>query len=326
MNSQLTMKLVVSVLVLVSCTFASDFSSSARNFSLEFLYHTQLESGEHIVISPLGIWSLMTALVIGAEGESQSQLLKALRLPTAETSVNSDNYENFELSILSGYESVMSTVLDTADGSVDLISRNYMLVAESFKVNPQYKRKLRNFLKTLITNLNLDTATGVAESANELIKKSGAMTSDLFQPEDFSISRFIITNVIKFKGNWKIPFNESATKVEPFYDENKNKIGEANMMFKEDAVRYSNVQTLQSSVLELPYGNDENNVFISTAVHNANIEVTETGMPGPVVTAAEFQDRVLSSFEANRPFIYFGMQKLTATIIFSGIYSKPSVL
>ncbi|XP_041972575.1 serine protease inhibitor 77Ba-like [Aricia agestis] len=400
MSSQLTMKLVISILVLVSCTFAIEFSLRARNFSLEILYHTQRESGGHVVISPLGIWSLMTTVAVGAEGKSQSQLVEALRLPSS------------QISIVNGYQSLIKTVLDTEDESVYLTSHNFMFIDEAFEINPQFKKKIGSDFKTDIINLQFGSTTEAAKKANDIIKNTGATTSDVFSPGDFSQARFMLTNVINFKGLWKIPFNESNTRVEPFYDENKNKIGEANMMFKEDAVRYSNVQTLQSFVLELPYGNDDkfcmllvlpyqnikvteayknlqkvsfheifdkleqdeeefgpetveiklprfkissnvvlnkplmdmgvydifdegsanfkpitdNDIFVAAVVHNANIEVTETGTTASAVTTAEFQDRISTpKFEGNRPFIYFVMEKPTATIIFGGIYSKPSV-
>ncbi|XP_034826497.1 serine protease inhibitor 77Ba-like [Maniola hyperantus] len=67
-------------------------------------------------------------------------------------------------------------------------------------------------------------------------------------------------------------------------------------------------------------------IYISAIVHKADIEVTESGTVASASTSAFFADRISTpNFEANRPFIYFVMEKSTSTVIFSGIYSKPSV-
>ncbi|CAG5031012.1 unnamed protein product [Parnassius apollo] len=69
-----------------------------------------------------------------------------------------------------------------------------------------------------------------------------------------------------------------------------------------------------------------NNIFVSAIVHKADIEVTEFGTVASASTSAYFLDRMMPpSFHANRPFIYFVIEKTTATIIFSGVYSKPSI-
>nr|BAM18772.1 unknown unsecreted protein [Papilio xuthus] len=71
---------------------------------------------------------------------------------------------------------------------------------------------------------------------------------------------------------------------------------------------------------------ETNNVFISAVVHNAVIEVTETGTVASAATYAYFADRARPSvFNANRPFIYMVLEKTTNTILFSGVYTKPSI-
>lgn len=67
-------------------------------------------------------------------------------------------------------------------------------------------------------------------------------------------------------------------------------------------------------------------IFVSAIIHKADIEVTESGTVASASTSAYFADRISTpNFEANRPFIYFVMEKSTTTVIFGGIYSKPSV-
>lgn len=57
-----------------------------------------------------------------------------------------------------------------------------------------------------------------------------------------------------FKGQWKLPFNKTATHIEPFYDEMKNKIGEVMMMYQSGPFPYARVDALHAHAVQLNYG------------------------------------------------------------------------
>lgn len=67
-------------------------------------------------------------------------------------------------------------------------------------------------------------------------------------------------------------------------------------------------------------------IFVSAVIHKADIEVTESGTIASASTTARFADRMSTpQFTANRPFLYFVIEKTTTTVIFGGIYSKPTI-
>lgn len=393
------MKIAILLLFFVTCYAEIDFSGRARNFSIELLYHTQLETDGHVVISPFGIWTLMTGVTLGASGNSRKQLSRALLLPS------NDN------SVINGYTNLTKTVLDPRTEGVKLKSKNFVFLDKGFNINSDFKKLLTNDFDSKVMSLDFKDPTA-ASVANALIENSGATVSNVLRSDDFAVSRMILTNVISFKGFWALPFNASDTKVEPFYNENKIEIGSVKMMYQRAPFPFSNVQSLQAHVLELPYGNDNKysmliilpyprvkvndvyrrlskvslsdifkrlekdiedfgleevdvklprfkistnvvlnsplikmgvhdifssrdakfekitreEIFISAIVHKADIEVTEAGTVASAETSAYFADRITTpQFNANRPFIYFVLEKSTTTVIFSGIYSKPSV-
>lgn len=378
-----------------------EFSDRARNFSIELLYYTAEETNWHTVISPFGVWSLLTAVTLGATGSSRDQLVRTLILPTKK--------EN----IINGYQSLTSAVLKSEAGAVELKNRNYLFGDSDFLIKSDFIKDIRNKFKAILTKLNFKPKETAAKLANEVIQKKGVAVSNVLQPDDFENSRMILTNVITFKGFWQSPFNASLTNVAPFYDENNNQIGEVNMMNQEGSFSYSSFENIEGSVLELPYGVDEINkysflailpykgvkvsnvykklskvnlkdvmlklqndndlygttevvvnlprfkistnvilnrplnkmglvdifdpssanfnaitnseIFVSSIVHKADIEVTETGTIASASTSSQFSDRMMPvNFNANRPFIYLILEKSTNTVIFSGIYSKPS--
>ncbi|CAH2098417.1 unnamed protein product [Euphydryas editha] len=388
------------ILTIASCYAEVEFSGRARNFSIELLHHTQLETDGHVVISPFGIWSLMTGISLGATGNSRSQLAKAFLLPKNQNT------------ILNGYKNLTKTVLEPSTQGVKLASKNFVFIDKGFVIYPDFERALTSDFEATLIELDFKNPTSAAKIANTAIESSGATVSNVLRSDDFEKSRMIVTNVISFKGLWSSPFNESETNIEKFYDENKMEIGEVKMMYQRAMLPYSNIQSMRASIVELPYGNDQkysmlimlpypkvsvsevyqklsvitlrdifarlesdikefgleevdlkiprfkistnvvlnkplnsmgvidifspklakfekvskHELYISAIVHKADIEVTESGTVASAATSAYFSDRISTpNFEANRPFIYFVIEKSTTTIIFSGIYSKPNI-
>lgn len=67
-------------------------------------------------------------------------------------------------------------------------------------------------------------------------------------------------------------------------------------------------------------------MYVSRVIHKAEIEVTEDGTEAAGVTVAEFSNRIgVVQFQANRPFTYVIVEKVTNSIVFGGFYRQPSL-
>jgi serine protease inhibitor len=384
---------------IASCYCDVEFNERPRNFSIELVHYTQLETGGHVVISPFGIWTLMTGVALGASDNSYDELSRAFLLP------------NDKNTLVRGYKSLMSSVLNPKTRGVTLTSTNFVFLDNDFKVFPEFRRTIEKDFDASVDVLDFKNPES-ANIANSKIERTGANVKNVLRSDDFAESRMILTNVISFKGLWTMPFNTSDTKEEAFFDESKRAIGRVNMMSNRATYAFSNIRQMESFALELPYGDDRKysmlvllpfpgvkvteaykklasvsikdifktlqrdveefgeeeidvkiprfhistnvvmnkplndmgvfdifqpdrakfnrvsneDLFVSAIIHKADIEVTESGTVASAVTEAIFADRISSpSFHANRPFIYFLMEKSTMTMIFGGIYSKPTV-
>lgn len=225
-----------------SCFCAVDFTERPRNFSIELLHHTQAETGGHVVISPFGIWTLMTGVAIGATGNSYNQLARAFILPK---NINS---------LITGYRNLTALVLDPPTSSgVSVTSKNFLFLDNDFTVNPAFRSLLQNDFAASIKVLDFDDPNS-AKVANSYIEKSGGRVSNVLRSDDFQESRMILTNVISFKGLWASPFNKTDTELEPFYSEDKLVVGSVNMMFQKGQFPFANMKNLKAFVVELPYG------------------------------------------------------------------------
>ncbi|CAG9792457.1 unnamed protein product [Diatraea saccharalis] len=384
---------------IVSCYCAVEFSDRPRNFSIELLHYTQLETDGHVVISPFGIWTLMAGVALGATGNSYKQLAHTFLLPRDRNA------------LVKGYRDLTSTVLNPTTQGVTLLSTNFVFLDDSFKIFPEFNRILQIDFKATIDVLDFQNPNS-AEKANSKIQRITGNIKNVLRANDFAESRMILVNVISFKGSWAMPFNKSNTKEELFYDEANKPIGRVNMMSQKSALAFSNIREMKCFALELPYGNDKKysmlfllpyrgvkineayqnfanvtfkdifeqleydvekfgdeeidvkiprfhittnvvlnkplndmgvfdifepdrarfdkitneDIFISGIVHKADIEVTEVGTVASASTEAYLINKISPpSFYANRPFMYFLMEKTTMTMLFGGIYSKPTL-
>nr|AFQ01142.1 serine protease inhibitor 006 [Chilo suppressalis] len=394
------MRIVLFLFCLVtSCYCDVEFSERPRNFSIELVHYTQLAKNGHVVISPFGIWTLMTGVALGATGESYNQLAHAFLLPKDRNA------------LIKGYRDLTSDVLNPTTKGVTLSSTNFVFLDNDFKVFPEFSRTLVSDFKATVDVLDFQNPNS-AEMANNKIQRTSGNVKNVLRSDDFAELRMILANVISFRGLWAMPFNKSNTKEEVFYNKPKNPIGRVNMMNQKSIFPFSNVRAMKCFALELPYGDDKkyamlfllpyqgvkvteayqnlanvslkdifkqleedveefgdeeidvkiprfhittnvvmnkplNNmgvydifqpdkakfdritnedIFVSAIVHKADIEVSEAGTVASATTEAYFADRISPpSFYANRPFIYFLMEKTTMTMIFGGIFSKPTL-
>lgn len=392
--------LVILFVCLPSCLCEIDFSERSRNFSIELLHFTQLEADGHVVISPFGIWTLMTGVALGATGESFKQLSRAFILPKNPNT------------LIQGYKGLTKSVLDPKTKGVELTSKNFVFLDNGFSIYPEFESTIQNDFGASVKVFDFKDPNSAAKLANSYIQSSGGRVSNVLKSDDFAESRMILTNVISFKGLWSFPFNKTETTRQAFYDENKRKVGEVNMMYQKAQIPFSSITELKAFVIELPYGNDNKysmlvllphngvkvaqmyknfatvsfkdviqklkddeeefglvdievqiprfkistnvvlnkplnymgvydifepdvasfqratreKIFVSAIVHKADIEVTEEGTVASASTSAYFADRISAPrFQANKPFVYFVIEKSTTSVIFGGIYSKPTV-
>lgn len=387
--------------IFTKCYCDVDFSDRPRNFSIELIHFTQLETGGHVVISPFGIWTLMTGVALGATRDSYNQLRRTFILPRNKNE------------LVEGYKKLTKTVLNPKTIGVTLTSKNYVFLDNDFLVYPQFKQVVQKDFDAAVKVIDFDNPHAAAKIANSYINNTGGVrVANVLKSEDFAESRMLIANVISFKGLWNSTFNKSDTTRKPFYNEDMVKIGEVNMMYQVTPFPFSNMRDLKAFVLELPYGDDDKysmmfilpynrvkiadvyqkfakitlkdiqqklqddieemdlvdvqveiprfkintnvvlnkplnsmgvtdifepdlasfekvtseDIFVSAVIHKADIDVTESGTVATGYTTVRLSDRITPpKFIANRPFLYFIIERTTTTVIFGGIYSQPSV-
>lgn len=72
--------------------------------------------------------------------------------------------------------------------------------------------------------------------------------------------------------------------------------------------------------------NINNNYFVSSMIHKTKISVDEKGTTAAAVTTSIFANKATPpKFHANKPFLFFIVDKFTNLILFSGQYVAPEL-
>ncbi len=68
------------------------------------------------------------------------------------------------------------------------------------------------------------------------------------------------------------------------------------------------------------------NYFVSSILHKSKIHVDEKGTEASAISTSVFQNKATPPvFNANRPFVYFIVDKATRLILFAGAYKTPTI-
>lgn len=218
---------------------------------MELMYFTAEHTNWHTVMSPLGVWSLLSGLSLGAGGQSRAQLRLGLYLPVKDESFIQD------------YKNLMINVTKSKGNDVTLKIRNYIFTDSDVTINANYKNYFINNFNGKASTLQFKTPQQAADQANDIIRKSITNGHNVFESKDFMNTKMVVTNVITFEGRWRIPFDQSETQEVPFYDEDGKEIGKVNMMHQEGNFPYLNIRQISATVLELPYGDDDRYSFLA---------------------------------------------------------------
>ncbi|XP_060838145.1 uncharacterized protein LOC132920091 [Rhopalosiphum padi] len=193
----------------------------------------------NFVISPASIKSMLTLLSKGARGDTLNQLNNVLRLPTDKSTFNNI----LRINKLSMESSI-----------IDLVVVNNIFVKNKNSISKNFKDTAEDLYSANITEINLYNIEASIQMINKQISDAThGLVNSIISKDDFDgNTELLLANVLYFKGDWFVEFNESSTKKECFYT-NPNMCSEVNMMNLQDQIRYGHVSDINAQVVELLY-------------------------------------------------------------------------
>ncbi|CAG9793500.1 unnamed protein product [Diatraea saccharalis] len=216
-------------------------SLALSDFSIKLMQSIPTQQG-NLVVSPFSIATLLALLQQGSLGNTQYQITVALQLTPNQAA---DGFrkltENFN-------KRFSSNILNVA---------NSIFVADSFEINPSYKRIARNDFGSELIPMKFNRPAVAAQKINNWVaSKTNKKIDQLLTPEAVAAdTQLVLVNAVYFKGLWAVKFKPESTIPKDFYMSNGGK-KTASFMRMRRFFRTDFDKTINSQVLVLPFEND----------------------------------------------------------------------
>ncbi|XP_075159655.1 serine protease inhibitor 77Ba-like [Haematobia irritans] len=229
-----------------------NLSKGAEEFSLNFLAKI---SDEHLavphrsyMVSPLSVWSLLVLLTEGAEDNTLKELRHTLRIK-----------DTTPQSLRSAYRQINQR-LNTVTNFVEVAAYQAIFTDINKPVQRDYEDIIEREYRSVLTPVNFaDINTTFVKINDDISKATRGLLSHSVLPQDLIDVHMLMISSLYFKGKWKSPFESYNTHLVPFHDEAGNVTGNVEMMMQAGTFNYAQVKSIDSHVLELPYG-DSNHI------------------------------------------------------------------
>ncbi|XP_063991147.1 uncharacterized protein LOC135169781 [Diachasmimorpha longicaudata] len=219
----------------------------SRGFSLfakEFHTKTVKNVNGNLIMSPIGISMVTSMALFGADGNTKTQIKKALNLPEDDSVVKAGIK-----SMMDQHETVKSVQLKMA---------NRIFTTTGFEIKPEFKEVTEKTFNSVVQNLDFKKPEAVETINAWAAEKTNNKIQNLIKSEDITDALMVLANAVYFKGNWAEPFNKMWTMQKTFHIDDKT-TKYVPMMKKMDYLFYGELPTVKAKFVELPYAktNDE---------------------------------------------------------------------
>lgn len=207
-------------------------------------------SGGNIFFSPISIHSALSMTYEGATGDTASQIMDSMYL-----------VEDDELRLPS-YAKIFNEVNKT-DKEYSLSIANALWMQEDYPVLDQYEEKIINFYGGEARNVDfVDDTENSRATINEWVEsKTNEKIKNLFPTGSINQdTRFVLTNAIYFKGDWKVQFDPEDTHREKFTTQIGDQVEVDMMKLTGETFNYMESDSIQ--MLEMEYKGDDLSMIV----------------------------------------------------------------
>ncbi|KAL6030829.1 hypothetical protein STEG23_022529 [Scotinomys teguina] len=195
----------------------------------------------NVCYSPMSISSALAMILLGAKGDTATQMSQALGL-------------NPEKDIHGGFQDLLSN-LNKPNRKYSLRTANRLFAESTCEFLPTFKESCLKFYHSELEQLSfVKAAEESRKHINTWVSKQteGKIPELLSDGSVDSLTRLVLVNALYFKGRWHQPFHKDCTMEMPFKINQKEK-RPVQMMCQEDTFNLAYVNEVQAQVLMIPY-------------------------------------------------------------------------
>ncbi|XP_060949724.1 leukocyte elastase inhibitor-like [Limanda limanda] len=209
------------------------------------------DKAANVFYSPFSISSALTMVMLGARGNTHTQMSESLKTKHCQDDVHADF-------------SKLLNALNKADAPYSLSVANRLYGEQSYQFVEDFLGETRKHYDAELESVDFKTSHEAARlKINKWMEKQtqGKIQDVLAQGVVDNMTRLVLVNAIYFKGNWNKKFSEDDTKDAQFRI-NKNQTKPVKMMHQETKFPYSFISKVNCQVLEIPYKGEELSMLI----------------------------------------------------------------
>jgi serine protease inhibitor len=227
-------------------------SNALAFWFLESTYNTT----SNVALSPVSIATVNAMLTYGGAGSTRDELLRLQKKPVDISCLNTGIKNFVELAPSNG-DSVQFDIVNAA------------WFNNAVHVKPDFTSFLDKNLKANIFNVDFNHDPSVTDMINQFFseKTHGKITSIFEEPLPIG-TEWVVGNACYFKGDWKIPFKVTNTKVKTFMTAAGKPVS-ASFMTSELMYRYNVGPNFK--LLAIPYVGDRFSFVICMPDHNGSV-------------------------------------------------------
>jgi serpin B len=235
------------------------------------------------------------------------------------------------------FGSILREISDKDSNKYQLNIANKLVAQQNFDILESYKDNLKKFYETTIETADfVHNSIAATNGINDWVKieTHDKIPKLLSQPLDSS-TRLVLLNAIYFKGIFTTKFLKNETQENVFFNHGVNEM-ETQMMRRKGKFNYTEVEGLNSKLLELPYSGDDISLYVllpnqkqgfnqlkSNLKDFAVIENSIRNMREVVVEVNIPKFKIEAEYELNEQLSELGMKQVfTSEADLSGIDGK----
>jgi serpin B len=234
---------------------SSQLISADNDFGLELFQQIRDESTEeNIMISPLSISVAFAMAYNGADGNTKTEMEKAMKLNGLTPEQINNSYK------------MLINALQSLDKDVVFELANAIYYANEFQVKTDFLNINKNIYNAEVEKLDFASSGAVETINNWVAEKTHDKITKIIEKLN-PLDRMVLLNAVYFNGIWKNKFTEKGTHNLPFTKTDGNTI-EVAMMNKEESLDYATNSLF--SAIKMPYGEGQYNMIVMLPVSENN--------------------------------------------------------
>lgn len=196
-----------------------------------------VEPNENLIVSPLSIHLALALALMGAGGQTASEIASGLVLPQID-----------HAAIASKYQKLISSI----DPKFHLA--NKLFVMKGIKVQMSFNNIATKQFLSEIQEINFAKSKSAAKIINTWVEsKTNSRIKKMVSSNDFNATtKLVLVNTVYFKCLWLQEFSKGSTKKRTFY-QSETESSKIDMMYQRNDFSFANIKSLDAKVILLQY-------------------------------------------------------------------------